>query len=355
MHAVLGTSDACIATHASDMAVALAALDATVVVHARRRRSATRRSMSSTGCPERRPNARPSLERGDVIVARRTHARAAATAIRTYLKLRDRASYEFALVSVGARRSRSADDGTIARSRLALGGVGNGAVARARCRTRARRRRSATPELLPARGRRAAMTGAVTTRAQRLQGRTRETRDRPRAAARSRRAHHDDDCSNAPRAHAGSPIDRIDGPLKVTGAARYAADAPVEHPLFAVLVQSTISRGRIRAIDETRRARRRRRRRGAHASQRAARHADRLRLHQPRRSPSRTCMPLQTRRGAATGASTSPPSSRRRSKPRNRGRRAAAHQLRRAAAAHRDRRAKRAHARSRSRRSSARR
>jgi xanthine dehydrogenase YagR molybdenum-binding subunit len=54
-----------------------------------------------------------------------------------------------------------------------------------------------------------------------------------------------------PSTHAGSPVDRIDGPLKVTGAARYAADAPVEHPLFAVIVQSTISRGRITAIDET--------------------------------------------------------------------------------------------------------
>ncbi|MGA2394410.1 MAG: xanthine dehydrogenase family protein molybdopterin-binding subunit [Candidatus Lustribacter sp.] len=53
-----------------------------------------------------------------------------------------------------------------------------------------------------------------------------------------------------PKTHAGSPVDRIDGPLKVTGAAPYAADAPVEHPLFAVLVQSTISRGHIRSIDE---------------------------------------------------------------------------------------------------------
>jgi xanthine dehydrogenase YagR molybdenum-binding subunit len=54
-----------------------------------------------------------------------------------------------------------------------------------------------------------------------------------------------------PHTHTGSPTDRIDGPLKVTGAAMYAADAPVEHPLFAVLVQSTVARGRIRAIDET--------------------------------------------------------------------------------------------------------
>lgn len=52
-------------------------------------------------------------------------------------------------------------------------------------------------------------------------------------------------------ANAGRPIDRIDGPLKVTGAALYAADARVDRPLFAVLVQSTISRGRIRAIDES--------------------------------------------------------------------------------------------------------
>jgi xanthine dehydrogenase YagR molybdenum-binding subunit len=48
----------------------------------------------------------------------------------------------------------------------------------------------------------------------------------------------------------GSAIDRIDGPLKVTGAARYTADAPVEMPLFAVLVSSTIARGRITAIDD---------------------------------------------------------------------------------------------------------
>jgi xanthine dehydrogenase YagR molybdenum-binding subunit len=53
-----------------------------------------------------------------------------------------------------------------------------------------------------------------------------------------------------PSTHTGRPIDRVDGPLKVTGAARYAADAPVEHPLFAVMVQSTISRGRFRWIDE---------------------------------------------------------------------------------------------------------
>jgi xanthine dehydrogenase YagR molybdenum-binding subunit len=47
----------------------------------------------------------------------------------------------------------------------------------------------------------------------------------------------------------GLPIDRVDGHAKVTGAARYAADAPVEVPLHAAIVQSTIARGRITAID----------------------------------------------------------------------------------------------------------
>ena len=49
----------------------------------------------------------------------------------------------------------------------------------------------------------------------------------------------------------GRPVDRIDGHAKVTGAAPYAADAAIESPLHAVLVQSTIPRGRIVAIDET--------------------------------------------------------------------------------------------------------
>lgn len=52
-------------------------------------------------------------------------------------------------------------------------------------------------------------------------------------------------------ANTGRPIDRVDGPLKVTGAARYAADAPVDRPLFAVIVQSTIACGRIVDIDES--------------------------------------------------------------------------------------------------------
>lgn len=55
----------------------------------------------------------------------------------------------------------------------------------------------------------------------------------------------------ATRGFVGLPMDRVDGRAKVTGAARYAADAPVDAPLHAVIVQSTIACGRITAIDET--------------------------------------------------------------------------------------------------------
>jgi xanthine dehydrogenase YagR molybdenum-binding subunit len=49
----------------------------------------------------------------------------------------------------------------------------------------------------------------------------------------------------------GTPLDRVDGRAKVTGGARYAADALETAPLYAVIVQSTIPRGRIGAIDES--------------------------------------------------------------------------------------------------------
>jgi xanthine dehydrogenase YagR molybdenum-binding subunit len=52
-----------------------------------------------------------------------------------------------------------------------------------------------------------------------------------------------------PESHVGSPVDRVDGKLKVSGQARYTADTPVEHATFAVIVSSTIARGRILSIE----------------------------------------------------------------------------------------------------------
>src|SRR5438876_570000 len=47
----------------------------------------------------------------------------------------------------------------------------------------------------------------------------------------------------------GKPVDRVDGRLKVTGAARYAAEAQIPDVTYAVLVPSTIARGKVRGID----------------------------------------------------------------------------------------------------------
>jgi xanthine dehydrogenase YagS FAD-binding subunit len=120
MHAVLGTSEACIATHPSDMTVALAALDAAIVVM--REGGEVRLTLDEFYClPEATPERETILQRGDVIVAVEI-ATSAAHRRSLYLKLRDRASYEFALVSVGAALDFG-DDATISHARLALGGV----------------------------------------------------------------------------------------------------------------------------------------------------------------------------------------------------------------------------------------
>jgi xanthine dehydrogenase YagS FAD-binding subunit len=119
-HAILGTSEACIATHPSDMAVALAALDAEVVIEGdggERRVPVGEFYLLPGSQPERET----ALAHGELIVA--VELRFAAVHERSaYLKLRDRASYEFALVSVGA--GLAIEGGTIAAARLALGGVG---------------------------------------------------------------------------------------------------------------------------------------------------------------------------------------------------------------------------------------
>jgi xanthine dehydrogenase YagS FAD-binding subunit len=118
-HAIFGWSDACVATNPSDLAVALAALDAAVVV----RGPAGERSISFTDfhrLPGTTPERDNELNRGDLIIAIEVPARVEARASH-YLKVRDRESYEFALVSAAAA---VALDGRHLRSvRLAMGGV----------------------------------------------------------------------------------------------------------------------------------------------------------------------------------------------------------------------------------------
>jgi xanthine dehydrogenase YagS FAD-binding subunit len=118
-HAILGTSDKCIATHPSDAAVALVALDA--VVHTRG--PAGERAIGIDDfflLPGDTPEREHPLEHGELITAIEVPATPVARRS-VYLKFRDRESYEFALASVAA--AVRIEDGTVAEVRLALGGV----------------------------------------------------------------------------------------------------------------------------------------------------------------------------------------------------------------------------------------
>ncbi len=120
--AILGTSPACYATHPSDLAVALAALGAVV----RTQGPAGERAIPITGLhrlPGDRPDRDTVLEHGELITAVYLPALPFARRSR-YRKVRDRASYAFALVSVAAAIDLAdTEPGTVRDVRLALGGV----------------------------------------------------------------------------------------------------------------------------------------------------------------------------------------------------------------------------------------
>jgi len=140
-HAILGASDACVATHPSDMCVALAALDA--VIHLQGAQG--RRTLALTEL-HRLPGDRPDLDTilapGELITAIELPALPFA-ARSAYRKVRDRSSYAFALVSVAA--VLDIDNGVVRDVRLALGGVAHKPW-RARIAEDALRGRPATPD-----------------------------------------------------------------------------------------------------------------------------------------------------------------------------------------------------------------
>jgi len=120
MLAVLGTSEHCIATNPSDMCVAMAALEATIHVQGP---NGTRPIPIGDFhlLPGSTPNRETVLEPGDLI----THVTLpppVAGSTQIYLKLRDRASYEFALASAAV--VITLNGGKVTRARIALGGVG---------------------------------------------------------------------------------------------------------------------------------------------------------------------------------------------------------------------------------------
>ena len=120
MHAILGASEHCIALHASDLCVPLVALDA--VAHLQG--VDAQRSVPLTEfyvLPGDRPDVETVLRHGELITAIEIPLLAAGTRS-GYLKVRDRASYEFALTSAAV--ALAIDDGLITDALVALGGVG---------------------------------------------------------------------------------------------------------------------------------------------------------------------------------------------------------------------------------------
>lgn len=119
-HAVLGTSEHCIATHPSDMAVAMMALEARIhIFGVQGEREVPIGEFYLL--PGNTPNLENALKPGDLITYVTLPASAAGTRSH-YLKLRDRASYEFALASAAV--VIQAEGGRIRKARIALGGIG---------------------------------------------------------------------------------------------------------------------------------------------------------------------------------------------------------------------------------------
>lgn len=119
MHAVLGVSAACIATHPSDLAVALSALDAVVHIDG----PGGHRTVPVTGfyrLPGDTPERETALAPGELVVAISLPPPPAGS-VSQYQKARDRASFEFALASVAA--ILQIEGGVVRLARLALGGV----------------------------------------------------------------------------------------------------------------------------------------------------------------------------------------------------------------------------------------
>jgi xanthine dehydrogenase YagS FAD-binding subunit len=119
LHAILGASSACVATHPSDMAVALAALDAGVTLES----EGSSRDMPLVDVhrlPGETPKIETWLKAGELITAITLPPKGFAGRS-AYRKVRDRASYAFALVSVAA--ALEVEDGVVKAVRIALGGV----------------------------------------------------------------------------------------------------------------------------------------------------------------------------------------------------------------------------------------
>ena len=218
------------------MAVALAALDALVHVE-----GPGGPRLIPLGAlyrlPDDEPDRETTLERGDLITAVEIPPLEYA-GNSAYRKVRDRASYAFAVVSVAAALDLAGD--RVRDARLAIGAVAP-VPWRARTAERVLAGRAGHGGVVrPRRRRRTGRGGAAA--GQRVQGHPGPQRHRPDAL----RAGRDSACRG------WLVTGRVDGPDKVTGRARYAFEHQVEGAAYAWAVPSVIARGTIRSVDAAR-------------------------------------------------------------------------------------------------------
>lgn len=238
-HAILGASEHCVAVHPSDLCVALAALEAQVRV---RGRAGERRVAFADfhRLPADTPERDNCLAVDELVTAIELPAPRFARHCH-YLKVRDRASYAFALVSVAA--ALEPDGERIGELRLALGGVAHKPwrVAELEERFRATRR---TGTAMSASPKRCCVTpGRWPTTPSRS-----DWRATPSFAHWKKPTREDRPMSSLPHS-TGQALDRVDGPAKVTGQARYAAEYPAADLLHGSVVSSDVAHGRVRGID----------------------------------------------------------------------------------------------------------
>ena len=233
-HAVLGTSENCIAANPSDLAVALVALDGSVEVRGPNGQR-TVPLIEFHRLPGDTPHIETVLEPGEVIAAITVPASTAARRSH-YLKVRDRASFEFAVVSAAV--ALDMDGSRIRQARVALGGVGTKPWRVPRVEA-ALAGASLDPATL--RGSDAGRRRRPGARAQRLQDRT--------DAARHRACRRNCGSPRMTTAFIGQPVSRVDGRQKVTGAATYAAEFDQPGQAYGVIVRSTVANGRFASID----------------------------------------------------------------------------------------------------------
>ena len=230
--AILGGSPHCVATHPSDMAVALAALDAVVHVEG----AAGPRAIPLGGLyrlPGDEPDRETTLERGDLITAVEVPALGYA-GNSAYRKVRDRASYAFGVASVAA--ALDVAGGVVQDVRIAFGAVAP-MPWRARLAEQVLVGQPATAEWF-GRAADAELAAAVPLR---------DNAFKVTLVAQ----HRGPDALRAGRGLSGRHrvTGRVDGPDKVTGRARYAFEHPVDGAAYVWAVPSVIAKGLIRSVD----------------------------------------------------------------------------------------------------------